>query len=248
MPFAISLSIFCYEDKANQGRDTAAAWMPSLQAGNSSFPRKHKNILSVLEQRGARKSWLPTIKFYSILIKKVLYSINFPFHKWFSNNSKWPVSPLFTTFHRKRTVLVSCLKWYFSCWKKNGYLRLFLPSWAGKDVAPVPPGDGSSSVSAVEISDWLMLPFVSLQYMSTWLLLEFEEVFGAHSSPGCFFGMSVRKKKEGLGGMSWRKVIMSGLFIAFQTSTSTIFGTARSWKTSLSSTVSKSFKQKEVPG
>lgn len=52
-------------------------------------------------------------------------------------------------------------------------------------MAPVAPGDGSSSVSAVEISDWLL--FVSLQYMSAWLLLEFEEVFGAHSPPGCFF-------------------------------------------------------------
>lgn len=54
-------------------------------------------------------------------------------------------------------------------------------------MAAVPAGDGSSSVSAVEISDWLMLPFVSLQYMSAGLLLEFEEVFGAHSSPACFF-------------------------------------------------------------
>lgn len=90
--------------------------------------------------------------------------------------------------------------------KNNGRLRLFLPSWAGKDVAPVPAGDGSSSVSAAEISDWLMLPFVSLlQYMSAGLLLllEFEEVFGAHSSPGCFFWISVAGK--GGFGRTWQR-------------------------------------------
>lgn len=102
--------------------------------------------------------------------------------------------------------------------KENGYFRLFLPSWAGKDVAPVPPGDGSSSVSAVEISDWLTLPFVSLQYMSTWLLLEFEEVFGAHSSPGCFFGMSVRKIKEGLGVCHGGKSLCLGCSLHFKRS------------------------------
>lgn len=133
--------------------------------------------------------------------------------------------------------------------KKRGnvYLRLFLPSWAGKDVAPVPPGDGSSSVSAVKISDWLMLPFVSLQYMSAWLLLEFEEVFGAHSSPGCFFWISVGGKRRGWGFVmeeshdAWTVNWISTL-------TSTTSGNTRSWKTSLSSTVSKNFKQKEVPG
>lgn len=100
-------------------------------------------------------------------------------------NSRWPFVQLLATFqHSAKKIMIIVLK-------KQWLFTIFIPSWAGKDVAPVPPGDGSSSVSAVEISDWPMLPFVSLQYTSGGLLLEFEEFFGVHSSPGCFFWISV---------------------------------------------------------
>ncbi|TNN55856.1 hypothetical protein EYF80_033934 [Liparis tanakae] len=62
-----------------------------------------------------------------------------------------------------------------------------LPSRAGRDGAPVSPGDGSSDAFGIDISDWLMPPFVSVRKMSAWLLPELEEAFGAQSSSGCFF-------------------------------------------------------------
>lgn len=77
-----------------------------------------------------------------------------------------------------------------------GRLTAVLPSWAGRDDAAVSSGEGSSDVLGTDISDWLMLLFVSLQNMSPWLLLELEEAFEARSSSGCFFWMSVEKKKR----------------------------------------------------
>lgn len=83
-------------------------------------------------------------------------------------------------------------------WKKNlldYFLPLVLPSWAGRDVDPTSPGGGSSDVSGVGISDWLMLLVALLQKMSAWLLPELDVAFGAQSLSGCFFWMSVTEGK-----------------------------------------------------
>lgn len=92
---------------------------------------------------------------------------------------------------------------YKQCWDfrvgRNEIRKLsiaVLPSWAGTDVTPTSPGEGSSDALGIDIRDWLMLLFVSLQKISSWLLLELEGAFGAQSPSGCFFWTSMKMNWE----------------------------------------------------